>query len=136
MPHRYATSLFVSAASPAFLVAGAQGLTVHHAVIFNPVSAGVFTSLALQRVTSVVGGSPGVVVGLGDPSPTSLATAVTNPTSWTIIGRISESDLVGPSAGFDLLAVGGPVEVSPGNGLFIQLSLSGSAAALNLYFEE
>lgn len=134
MPHRYAVSLSLSAATPAFLIAGAQGLTVTAAAIFTTATS---TNCAVQRANSVVGGSTVPILGLDDPVPTPLASAVSSPTSWTTVGHISESDFPAAVVGHDLLAESGPIVVAPGNALFFQLSgPSSPAASLNVYFEE
>jgi hypothetical protein len=136
MPHRYAVSLFPSVTTPVFIIAGTQDLTVYAAVVFSPVTSGTSSNFAVQRVHSVVGGSPEAIVGLDDPTPAALATAVSSPTSWTVAGRIGELDFVGPVTGYDLLVDSGPIAVASGNALFFQISGAASVADLNVYFEE
>lgn len=131
MPFRY-TAALSSATGNNFLVAGAQGLTVTSIVVYSPVAAGAPTSCLIQRATSVVGGTPQFIAGRDDPAPAPLTIAVATPTSYLVVGRVSDSEFAGPVSGHDVLAESGPLVVAPGNALYFQCS----GTAYNIHFEE
>jgi hypothetical protein len=136
MTYRYVATLSLSAAAPAFLVAGAQGFTASRAILFSSVTAGGTSNIELNRVSSVVGGGSLSIGTLDASGPTPLTTAITAPTSFTFVKALGAFALTNSVLGYDLLGDSGPIAVGPGNVLMFQVSGTVLGVNINVYFEE